>query len=142
MTTSSTIEGHCHCGNISFELTTAIPTMRIEARACDCSFCQMHGAKNWSDPKGTTTIRVHEDARLQRYLFALKTAEFYICTTCGAYVGAVLSESQGVWSTVNLRLTQLAEVSERPASYGSEQTADRVSRRKRVWTPTTILLNA
>jgi hypothetical protein len=116
--------------------------MRIEARACDCSFCQMHGAKNWSDPKGTTTIRVHEDARLQRYLFALKTAEFYICTTCGAYVGAVLSESQGVWSTVNLRLTQLAEVSERPASYGSEQTADRVSRRKRVWTPTTILLNA
>ena len=139
---SLTIGGHCHCGNITFDLVTAIPITQIEARACDCGFCRIHGAKNWSDPKGTTIIRVHDDTRLQRYLFALRTAEFFICTTCGAYVGAVLADSQGAWSTVNLRLTQLAEVNEQPASYGAEQTADRVSRRKRVWTPTTVLLDA
>ena len=139
-TETQIIEGRCHCGNISFEMTTAIPTEEIEARACDCSFCQMHGARNWSDPEGSTIIRVRDEAGLKRYLFALKTAEFYICTTCGAYVGAVLSDSQGAWSTINLRLTPLAEVHERSASYGSEQTSDRVARRKRVWTPTKVLL--
>jgi hypothetical protein len=120
-------------------LTTSVPLEAIEARACDCHFCRIHGAKNWSDPRGATTITVADAARLQRYRFALKTADFYICTTCGAYAGAVLTDTDGCWSTVNLRLTALAEVPERPASYGAEQTPDRITRRKRMWTPTTVV---
>ena len=136
---SHRVRGRCHCGNLSFELVTDLPPSAIAARACDCSFCQMHGARNWSDPDGTATIRVEDQAKLQRYLFALRTAEFYICMTCGAYAGAVLSDDDGVWSTVNLRLSDLGEIGEESASYGSEQITDRLARRKRVWTPTTII---
>ena len=68
---------------------------------------------------------------MQRYRFALKTADFYICRVCGAYLGAILSDDEGTWSTVNLRLSALT-VDEEPASYGSEDTFNRVTRRKRV----------
>ena len=46
---------------------------------------------------------------------------------------------EGVWSTVNLRLSAL-EAEEERASYGGEDIDDRIARRKRVWTPTTILI--
>ncbi|HEU4620311.1 MAG TPA: aldehyde-activating protein [Gammaproteobacteria bacterium] len=103
-----TISGRCHCGNLSFELRTRTAPEDIAARACDCRFCRMHAAVSWSDPNGTALIRISHEPHLQKYRFALRTADFYICTTCGAYLGAVLSEGERSWSTVNLRLTDLS----------------------------------
>jgi len=134
------INGSCHCGNISYELRTAAEPVDIRARACDCNFCRIHGAQNWSDPDGEAVLRVEKTQRLHRYRFALKTADFYVCTVCGAYAGAVLEDGEQAWSTVNLRLTGL-ELNEEVASYGSEDTAARVDRRKRVWTPTQVILS-
>ena len=48
-----TIVGACHCGNLSFELTTRTALDDIVARSCECSFCQKHGATYWADPKGS-----------------------------------------------------------------------------------------
>lgn len=138
---TSTIEGSCHCGNLSFELSTQIPVANILARACDCSFCRLHAARNWSDPDGQVTIRIGSERNLQKYLFGFRTADFYICRVCGAYLGAVLSDSDKLWSTINLRLTEL-NVSEKTASFGLEDTSGRVARRKRVWTPTIIVSDA
>ena len=137
-TMTHTIAGTCHCENLSFELSTRTPLNEIRARACDCSFCRIHAAKNWSDPVGSVTIRIGDRITLQKYRFALRTADFYICRVCGAYLGAVLSDDEGTWSTVNLRLSGIP-VDELPASYGAEDSTDRVTRRKRVWTPTTII---
>ena len=131
------IRGSCHCGNLGFEIETAIPKNDIVARACDCRFCRIHGARNWSDPLGRALLSVREPAQLHRYRFALKTADFYVCRVCGAYAGAVLSDREGCWSTLNLRLTDL-EVDQATASYGAEETSERVTRRKRVWTPTEL----
>ena len=78
-----------------------------------------------------------DELYLQKYRFALRTADFYICRVCGAYLGAVLSDQEGTWSTVNLRLSGLT-VDEETAHYGAEDTIDRVTRRKRIWTPTKI----
>lgn len=132
-----TIRGACHCRNLSFELRTRTRPPDIRARACDCSFCRIHAAKNWSDPNGAAVIRVAEEQHLQRYRFALRTADFYICTVCGAYLAAVLTRHGGTWSTVNLRLTDL-DVEQEVASYGSEDIDGRIARRERMWTPTTI----
>jgi len=76
---------------------------------------------------------------LQKYLFAMKTAEFYVCKTCGTYIGAVLSDRDGMWSTLNLRLTPLHGLPGSLASYGAENADERISRRKNVWTPTTVV---
>jgi hypothetical protein len=134
---AQTLHGSCHCGNITFELTTSIDTSEIQARACGCDFCRMHGARNWSDPAGEARLDVKDPARLQRYLFGLKTADFYVCMTCGAYAGAVLEADDGCWSTVNLRLTSL-DVDEGPTDFSAEDTAGRIARRRQVWTPTTV----
>lgn len=134
-----TISGSCHCGKLSYVLSTQIHPKNIQARACDCAFCRKHAAMNWSDPEGTATIHVADELSLQKYRFGLKTADFYICRVCGAYIGAVLTDENRAWSTVNLRLSELA-VSEETASYGSEDTLARVERRKRVWTPTKIVV--
>jgi len=93
---------------------------------------QIHGAKNWSDPNGKVTIRIRNERFLQKHLFALKTAEFYICRVCGTYIGTVLSDRDGLWSTVNLRLTPLHGLPESPASYGAKQVDERISWQKRV----------
>jgi hypothetical protein len=134
-TTKHRVSGVCHCGNLSFELSTRTKPEDIRARACDCRFCRMHMAQNWSDPDGSVTIRVVNDKNLQKYRFALRTADFYICRVCGAYLGAVLADGDHAWSTINLRLSSLS-VDEEVASYGAEAEVDRIARRKRVWTPT------
>lgn len=125
-----TIHGKCYCGNLSFELSTDIDMSEIQASACHCSFCHLHDARNWSDPKGSITIRVASEDQLQRYRFGMKTADFYICRICGSYIGAVLTDSDGIWSMVNLRFTQLT-VPERAVSYSSEDVSKRVARQKK-----------
>ena len=132
------IRGQCHCGNLSYVLDTPLSESEVRARACDCGFCRIHAVRNWSDPNGSATVKIEDEQNLQRYLFALATAEFFICRVCGAYLGAVLSDTDGAWSTVNLRLSDLADVAEETASYGSEGESERIARRKRFWTPTRL----
>jgi hypothetical protein len=131
------IHGSCHCGNLTYRLLTEVPLSEIRSRACDCGFCRIHAARNWSDPEGSVTIDVADARALSRYRFALRTADFFVCRVCGAYLGAVLIENDDAWSTVNLRLSELT-ADEQPASYGAEDEAQRVARRKRTWTPTKI----
>ena len=134
-----TVSGACHCGNLSFEFATRKDVEEIRMRACDCSFCRSHAARNWSDPDGSVVIRIADEHNLQKYRFGLQTADFYICRICGAYLGAVLSDRDGTWSTVNLRLSALP-LEANPVSYENEDAAERIERRKRIWTPTTVLV--
>lgn len=134
----TSINGQCHCGNISYQIETALPMEGIIARACDCTFCRIHAAKNWSEPKGQAVISIHDEQLLNRYVFALKTAEFFICRQCGAYAGAVLTDSEGSWATLNLRLTGMQEIPEQTISFDGENLTDRVKRRKQVWIPVRI----
>ena len=134
---SNIITGSCHCDNVAYEISTKTPLADITARSCDCRFCRMHAAQTWSDPAGSATIRINHPNELQKYRFALQTADFFVCRTCGAYIGAVMSESGKHWSTLNLRLSGLnpATIS---ASYGHEEAPNRILRRQRHWTPTNI----
>ena len=138
LTVSHKILGSCHCGNVSYEIATEVKASDLTARSCDCSFCRMHSATTWSDPQGSATIRIKDPASLQKYQFSLRTAEFFICRVCEAYIGAVLIEGDTMWSTLNLGLSDLA-LKAKPVSYGSEDASNRISRRRGAWTPTTVV---
>ena len=131
------ITGSCHCGNISFELHTETPLEDITARACDCSFCRIHGTRTWFDSKGEAVVTVKDQELLQRYTFNTKTTDFLICKTCGAYAGAIVSEGEESWSTLNLRLTGV-ELPEKSVHYGPEDRTTRRTRRRLLWTPTRL----
>ena len=85
--------GRCHCGALGFVLTSTTPPAEWQIRACQCAFCRAHAALSLSDPRGSLRF-VHADpSRLQRYQFALRTADFLLCRECGVYIAAVTREA-------------------------------------------------
>jgi hypothetical protein len=72
--------GSCHCGAVTFEVTTLLPAVR-----CDCSLCRRRGAL-MSPPVARADLRIlsGEDA-LTLYRFNTRVARHYFCKTCGIY---------------------------------------------------------
>ncbi|MGF1543728.1 MAG: aldehyde-activating protein [Parvularculaceae bacterium] len=130
--------GACHCGDVKATITTLKPPSALGVRTCQCSFCRRHGAVNVSDPDGLTEIACDE-RRVERYRFALETADFVICRRCGVYVAAVVGSGDNVRSTLNvagLAIAAFTGVEERPIDYDAETTDVRTARRSTRWTPT------
>jgi len=101
----------------------------------------MHDAHSTSDANGTLQFTAHQPAALQRYRFALKTADFLLCRQCGVYIGAVIDDGEGRFGIINTHAlkntpTDIAQV--RPISYDDENVRARISRRQRKWTPLTV----
>tara|TARA_Y100001934_G_scaffold212997_1_gene252168 strand:- start:357 stop:791 length:435 start_codon:yes stop_codon:yes gene_type:complete len=135
----ASINGQCHCGNITFSLHTDKPVNAIVARACQCSFCRLHQTKNWSDPQGHAEVVVRDEQRLSRYRFGLEQIDFLVCAECGSYSGAVLEDAEGAWATLNLRLTDIVDqVAVEAKDYDDQSGDERARRRKDVWTPVTL----
>ena len=130
------IEGSCHCGNISFELTWAPDPTEIPARACSCAFCAKHGGLWTSNPAGSLRVIVERPSLVSKYSFGTRTALFHICTRCGV-VPVVTSEidhrlyavvSVNAFNNVNCSLLRHV-----PAWFEGESVESRLDRRKRNW---------
>lgn len=130
--------GRCHCGAVGFEYRTGKAVPDWPVRACQCSFCLKHGGVYTSDPAGSVRF-VHEDAaKLSRYRFGQKTADFVFCGRCGSYLGAVTEEDGRMLMVLNLRAFDPAPEglpAAQPMSYEGEPTGDRNARRAERWTP-------
>lgn len=134
----STYIGQCHCGKLKASFETRKAPQDLGVRTCQCVFCRRNGAVNISDPEGLTTIVAQADD-VNRYRFALRTADFLICKTCGVYIAAVMGEGDNMRSTLNvagLRMEDFLSVEEAPMEYGAETTETRIARRFEKWTPT------
>ncbi len=137
----TTYSGACHCGGISVKLTTDVAPRDTLLRECQCSFCRMHQALAVSDPAGRAVLQEREPGRLHRYKFALGTADFILCSNCGAYAGAVLEADGKSVGILNVRLfDKSAEFTATPVpmDYSGEAEGGRVARRLEKWMPTTI----
>jgi hypothetical protein len=137
----TTLSGRCHCGNIELTFESSVPVDQLPVRACLCSFCRAHGARSTSDPKGHVEITVRDPARLSRYRFASKTADFLICKRCGIYAAAVLTSGSSPYAIVNVNALDSAKsFSQEPRSvdYDGESEAERIRRREKNWTPAVL----
>jgi len=132
-------ESRCHCGNIELSFETEKTPESLGVRSCTCGFCGPRNARSASDNDGRVSIRVRDESLLSRYRFGERTADFLICRTCGAYMGAMFTDDGGqAYATVNSRFFARAdEFPERGAhvSYASEDAAAKIARRRLVWTP-------
>jgi hypothetical protein len=77
------LRGSCHCGNIRYTLDWPGEPPAIPGRACTCSYCTRHGAVWTAHPDALLTILLDDAARVSRYAFETKTAEFLACAGCG-----------------------------------------------------------
>jgi len=136
--TERSYSGSCHCGSIGYVYVTALPPEDWSIRACQCAFCRAHDALSTSDPQGRIAFSASDRLRLQRYRFALMTADFLLCRNCGVYIGAVIETDSGRFGIINTHtLTPVPDniATVAPISYDSEDTSGRVSRREERWTP-------
>ncbi len=132
--------GQCFCGSIGYEYQTAIAPPDWSIRACQCAFCRAHDGLSTSDPAGTLLFTAANPDNLQRFRFAMRTADFLLCRECGVYIGAVIETDSGCFGIINTHslATVPADIAEvAPISYGSEDKHGRVSRRETRWTPVT-----
>ena len=130
------INGKCHCGNISYEFLWPEPGSRIPVRACSCTFCTKHGGVYTSHPDGQLTVQISNQNLAYQYSFGTKTAEFHICTECGA-VPFVTSTIKGkVYAVVNVNTFEgvdRAELDSSVTDFDGESVGDRLERRKKKW---------
>ena len=135
---SDTYRGACHCGAIQWVFTTRVAPSAWSVRACQCSFCRMHATRCSSDPHGSVEISAVDANALERYRFALGTADFLICTRCGVYIGALVETEGRAYATINLNTmtTPVEDVAPaEPIDYDTEGAGERIERRACRWTP-------
>lgn len=134
--------GQCYCGAIGFTYSTALAPPDWSIRACQCRFCRAHDALSTSDTAGRLEFAARDPQHLQRYRFAMKTADFLLCRNCGVYIGAVITTPDGRWGIVNTHALDpvpddIADV--QPISYDSEDSSGRIARREERWTPVSAM---
>jgi len=130
------INGKCHCGNIAFVLSWEPDPAEIPARACGCGFCTKHGGVWTSNPRGALKVKVLDPARVTRYQFGTRTAEFHICTGCGVVPLVTSRIDDHLYAVVSVNAFESIEPSllrRSPANFDGEGTGDRLARRKRNW---------
>jgi hypothetical protein len=128
--------GLCHCEAIGFTYETAIAPEAWLVRACACRFCRTHGAATTSDPGGAIELVCRDIAKLARYRFGLGTADFWLCRSCGVYLGAATSDGRfGIINTCALVDRSLALPAPQGVSYDGETAVARNARRAQRWTP-------
>lgn len=98
----------------------------------------MHDALSTSDSRGTLQFFADNTDALQRYRFALRTADFLLCRLCGVYIGAIIEASEQHYGIINTHALSnppddMAAVG--AISYDDEDVPGRVGRREQRWTP-------
>jgi hypothetical protein len=130
------ISGTCHCGNISFVLDWQPEPAEIPARACTCTFCAKHGGVWTSCPAGKLRVKVGDPARVSRYAFGTKTADFHVCARCGV-APVVTSRIDGrLFAVVSVNALEGVDPSllrRASATFDGEAEDSRLARRQRNW---------
>ena len=130
------IAASCHCGNIRVALDWPASVPTIAARACGCSFCTKHGGVWTSHPDARFRLTVTDEARVTRYQFGTKTADFHVCTTCGV-VPIVICTIEGTrYAVFNVNTFEgeaRGQVVTSASDFEGEAIDSRLARRRRNW---------
>ncbi len=107
--------GGCHCQNITCTLSTHFVLTDVSPRACDCDFCQLHGAMYISDPAGELQLRIKDPQRINAYRHGDQLAEFLLCSICGVLTCVGYTHDGHRYATVNARILKDATTGYPPA---------------------------
>lgn len=141
---SMTLHGSCHCGRVRVEFTTDLELAGTAPRACDCGFCQKHGAAYVSDPSGALRITAMEPGALHSCRQGSGMARFQLCGRCGVLVAVVFEHKGNIYGAVNAgcldeRALLGASVPASPQRLSPEA---KVSRWLQAWVPDVRIVDA
>jgi hypothetical protein len=136
--------GGCHCSRLRVAFSTALDPASIVPRACDCRFCQKHGAAYVSDPAGRLSVTSQSSDALRRYQQGSNTAEFLLCARCGVLVAVVFEHNTRIYGAVNARSLEGSTGfgSPVPASPQLLAPGEKVTRWLQLWVPDVELVTS
>ena len=131
------LHGGCHCGALRIEFRTRLRVADIAPRACDCTFCQKHGAAYVSDPAGQLRISVSEPDALLSCRQGSEAALFRLCSRCGVLVAVTFAHDNRLFAAVNARcLDEWASLAASvPVSPQSLSPEEKKNRWVQLWIP-------
>ena len=135
------IHGRCHCGNLGYTLhwpAATAPTLR----ACGCDYCSRHGALWTSHPDAPVTLTINDPELVLPYRFATASADFLVCRRCGILTLTRCTLDDGARTVVNANTFEtlaVAHCTRIATDFDGEDTAQRLARRQRNWSPLTVL---
>lgn len=94
---STTHHGSCHCGRVTFELTSRLDVVM----ECNCSICRRKGAI-WAGATEAELRITGGETELTLYEFGTQTAKHYFCRHCGIQPFSHPRLDPALW-VVNLR---------------------------------------
>lgn len=132
-----TCTGRCLCGKLHLTFETALAYQQLIPRACDCDFCQQHGAAYVSDPLGRLVIEADAPASLQSVRQGSETADFIQCRHCGDVLAVVYDDGNTRYGTLNANcLTERALLPAAQSASPKLLTPEEKTRRwKKLWVP-------
>lgn len=142
-------EGGCHCGNLRVAFKTDLTPDQMVPRACQCRFCVKHGTGAVSDPDGSLTFTMRDPDQVHLYRFGQKITDFVICRTCGVYVGAHMPDDEGKGDGEGAIGNVMAKILDDHALFPTEPVPvvrtgededERRARRRKGWSPSTIIV--
>jgi hypothetical protein len=71
--------GSCHCGAVTFEVDSEIPSKAI---SCNCSHCRRKGLLLTFQPASAFSLKSGDDSLID-YFFNKKVIRHRFCRTCG-----------------------------------------------------------
>lgn len=134
-------KGACHCGAITVSLRTEKSSAELGARACQCSFCRLHGASWTSDPTGT--LAIDAAGPIGRYRLGTRSAEYLICETCGVVPAVTWQDEDRLLGVARVECLEIGDalIAHRvQTDFAQEAPEDRFARRARNWTPARLTI--
>jgi hypothetical protein len=104
------LDGGCHCGNLSIGIELSRDPGTYHPRVCDCDFCRQHGAAYVSDPEGSLRIQIKDKQALSTYSQGSGLAEFLLCKRCGVLVTVVYRDAGSLFAVANVNAIRTPEV--------------------------------
>jgi hypothetical protein len=123
------MSGGCHCGQLRLRFSTTLDPASIVPRACDCSFCEKHGAAYVSD---------------RRYRQGSKSADFLLCARCGVLVAVVFEQDARLYAAVSARCLDQATGLGSAVAASPQQLSpgEKVARWSQLWVPDVALITS
>ncbi len=136
--TENCYKAACDCSNIEYYFSTALLPKLWPVRTCACSFCSRRTHHiHCADPNGSVRFEFSELAKVTRYRHGTRTADFLVCRSCDAYMGAVMLTEKGRFAVLNIehliddiRCPEIGSL-----KWEHENLETRLARRHKSWTP-------
>lgn len=130
------IDGACHCQNICYVLSWPDTGADIPVRMCGCTFCRQRGGSWTSHPDAELVANIADPAKVSKYRFGTKSADFFVCSVCGV-VPFVTSTIDGnlyaVVSVLTFADLDALSLAHSSTDFDAEDLERRLDRRQRNW---------